>query len=153
MDWFGYGWHMGETVVQLWGREPVSVTFLGEPRLLETIPWRDGAGNRHQVRGGDWSVEVTWPDRRLALLQVLYPLAKTLEMSIHGTGGHLVLPADEPFLMMRSLLGDFTSMVRTGKRPVELMKDTVAVCRIMIGADISRRAEGRRVRVENELKL
>ena len=44
-------------------------------------------------------------------------------------------------------------MVRTGQRPVELMKDTVAVCRIMIGADISRREGGRKVRIEDELKL
>lgn len=153
MDWFGYGWHMGETLVQLWGREPVSVRFLGEPGPLKTIPWRDGAGYRHQVQGGDWSVGVTYPDRRLALLQVLCPLAKTLEMSLHGTVGHLVLPAEDPFFMMRSLLGDFVSMVRTGRRPVELMKDTVAVCRIMIGADISRREGGRRVRTEDELKL
>lgn len=153
MDWFGYGWHMGETLVQLWGREPESVAFLGEPGPLKTISWRDGAGNRHEVLGGDWSVEVTYPDRRRALLQVLYPMAKTLEMSLHGTEGHVVLPADDPFFMMRSLLGDFVSMVRTGRRPVELMKDTVAVCRIMIGADVSRRAGGRRVRVETELKF
>ena len=98
-------------------------------------------------------MEVTYSNRRLALLQVLYPMAKTLEMSLHGTQGHSVLPADDPFFMMRSLLGDFVSMVRTGKRPVELMKDTVAVCRIMIGADISRREEGRKVRIEDELKL
>ena len=98
-------------------------------------------------------MEVTWSNRRRALLQVLYPLAKTLEMSLHGTGGHLALTADDPFFMMRSLLGDFVSMVRTGKRPVELMKDTVAVCRIMIGADISRREGGRRIRLDGELRL
>ena len=81
------------------------------------------------------------------------PMAKTLEMSLHGTNGHVVLSADDPFFMMRSLPGDFVSMVRTGQRPVELMKETVAVCLIMIGADIFRREGGRRIRLDSELRL
>ncbi len=65
----------------------------------------------------------------------------------------LVFDGERLEINMRSLLGDFVSMVRTGRRPVELMKDTVAVCRIMIGAGISRQAGGRRVKLEDELKL
>ena len=142
MDWSGYGWHLAEVLVQLWARDAVSVQVLGRLDPIRTIEWRDGAGNTHAVEGGDWTVEVCYPDRRRAVLQVFHPMAKTLQVSVHGTLGHRELPIVDSFSMMRRMLVEMVSMIQSGRPPGGIMDDTLEVSRIITGAHLSRERGG-----------
>ncbi len=152
MDWTGYGWHLAEVLVALWGRRAAGVRALGGPSGIGLVEWRDGAGNVHTVERGDWTVEVRYPDRRRALLQVSYPMGRILAVSVHGTEGHLDLPIHDWFTMMRSLLLDLVSMFRSGRPPGGIMEDTLEVGRIITGAVLSRERGGAAVALE-ELAL
>ncbi|HEY3131080.1 MAG TPA: hypothetical protein VGL91_16615 [Acidobacteriota bacterium] len=153
MDWFGYGCHLAETLVQLWGRDPLSVQCTGQETKPVPVEWKDGAGHAHSIEAGDWTAEVWYQGRRRALLQVFHPLAKTLQVSIHGTKGHLDLPISDSFTMVRRLLDDFIAMIRTRRSPKDLMPDTLAVSRILIGAHRSRAERGRMVTLKEEFPL
>jgi predicted dehydrogenase len=142
MDWTGYGWHLAELLVALWGRRATSVRALDAPRALELVEWRDGAGNVHAVEAGDWTVEVAYPDRRRALLQVSYPMDRVLSVSLHGTAGHLEVPIQDYFTMMRGLLDDLAAMFRSKRPPRGIMEDTLEVSRIVTGAVLSRERGG-----------
>ncbi len=153
MDWSGYGWHLAEVLVQLWARDAVSVQVLGRLDPIRTIEWHDGGGNTHAVKGGDWTVEVGYPDRRRALLQVFHPMAKTVQVSVHGTLGHHELAIVDPFSMMRRMLVEMVSMIQSGRPPAGIMDDTLEVSRIITGAHLSRARGGTPVFLKEELCL
>ena len=137
MDWAGYGWHLAETLVALWGRDASTVQFVAGSGDCGRAKWHDGAGHAHEIDAGDWTVEVRYDTRRRALLQVVHPMAKTVEVSLHGLTGHAGIPIRDPFTMMRRLLIDLVDMIRSGRQPARVMDDTLAVSRIITGARAS----------------
>jgi hypothetical protein len=148
MDWAGYGWHLAETLVALWGRDASTVQLVAGSGDCGRVVWRDGAGHPHEIQAGDWTVEVRYGARRRALLQVLHPMAKTVAISLHGMAGHAEVPIADPFTMMRRLLLDLLDMIRSGRQPARVMDDTLAVSRIITGARASLARGGTRVALE-----
>jgi hypothetical protein len=77
---------------------------------------------------------------------------KGVHFSLHGLEQHMIMDSVDVFARIRGMLEDFLNIVRVGQAGCESTRDTLAVMRILVGAQRSREADGRRV-LMNELVL
>jgi hypothetical protein len=126
LNWFGYSTHLVEALVQVLGNDPIMTEAFGE---------RD-----------DSFVLVGYPGKRVGLIHIIdLPAPTTLRFSLHCKEHHKAVDWVDIYERVYAMLKDFLSIVEAGASPRRWLEDTLAVMRILVGAQRSREQNNRRM--------
>jgi hypothetical protein len=129
LNWFSYSSHLVEALVQVLGNDPKTVETYGE--------------------GGESFVVVEYSDRRVGLIQIIdLSVLKTLYFSLHGISKSKTVDFSDIHSRVYPMLNDFMNIIKMNIPNPKSMEDTMAVMRILVGADSSRKYNGKRIQLE-----